>query len=133
MTDDEVKKEKELTKIDILKKDDFIIDWLDALEANNASDKTIRNYLFGMQFHTECTEKTPEELILEAEAEIKAGLLGRERSLKRNLIKFLKSLQKRELAPMTIRTHMTGVKSFYKHNEITLPASLPKTDVGRLP
>jgi hypothetical protein len=36
-------------KIDELRKDDFIIEWLDALEANEASDKTKRNYLLGMQ------------------------------------------------------------------------------------
>jgi integrase len=27
---------------------------------------------------------------------------------------------------MTVRTHMAGVKSFYKNNDISLPASLPK-------
>ena len=113
-------------KIDDLKKDDFIIEWIDALEANDASDNTIRNYLFGMQFYTECTQKTPTELILETEAEIKAGLLGRERSLKKNLIKFLRYLQERELAAMTVRSHMSGVKSFYKHYEISFPAALPK-------
>ena len=113
-------------KIDDLKKDYFIIEWIDALEANDASDNTIRNYLFGMQFYTECTQKTPTELILETEAEIKAGLLGRERSLKKNLIKFLRYLQERELAAMTVRSHMSGVKSFYKHYEISFPAALPK-------
>lgn len=113
-------------KIDELKKDDFIIDWLDTLEANEASDKTIRNYLLGMQAYTDCVKKTPTELILEAEAEIKAGLLGRERNLKRNLVKFLKHLQEKELAPMTVRTHMAGIKSFYKNSDISFPASLPK-------
>jgi integrase len=123
---DVLKKDEELTKIDKLKTDKFIIDWLDALAANDASDKTIRNYLLGMQAYTDCTHKTPTELILETEAEIRAGLLGRERSLKSNLIKFLKQLQDKHLAPITIRTHMAGVKSFYKNSDISFPASLPK-------
>ena len=62
-------------KIDELKKDDFIIEWLDALDANGASDKTKRNYLLGMQSYTDCVQKSPSELILEVEAEIRAGLL----------------------------------------------------------
>jgi hypothetical protein len=99
-------------KVDDLKKDDFIIEWLDVLGANEASDKTKRNYLLGMQAYTDYVQKTPSELILEVEAEIRVGLLGRERSLKRNLIKFLKYLQEKKLAPMTVRTHMAGIKSF---------------------
>jgi hypothetical protein len=123
---DELKEDEEPTKIEILKKDALITDWLDTLQANDASDKTIRNYLLGMQAYTECTGMTPTDLILEAEAEIRAGLLGRERSLKRNLVKFLTHLKDKGLAPMTVRTHMAGVKSFYKNLDISLPASLPK-------
>ena len=113
-------------KIDELMKDEFVIEWLDALTANDASDKTIRNYLAGLQFYTECLQKTPKELILETEAEFKAGLSPREQTLKKKIIKFLNYLQARKLAPMSIRNHMSGVKSFYKHYEIALPASLPK-------
>ena|SRR5665647_1192724 len=90
-------------KVNELKEDTFIIEWLEAL---NATDNTERNYLQGMQFYTEWIKKTPEELILEAEAEIKSGLLGREKSLKKRLVGFRKQLQDKALAPMTVRTHL---------------------------
>jgi hypothetical protein len=45
-----------------------------------------------MQFFTEWTEKTPEELIMEAEAEVKKGLLMRQRNIKIYFIKFRRYL-----------------------------------------
>lgn len=109
-------------KVNELKEDTYIKEWLEAL---NATDNTERNYLQGMQFFTECVKKTPEELILEAEAEVRSRLSGREKSLKKHLVGFRKQLQEKALAPMTVRTHLTGVKSFYKNFDIEIP-SLPK-------
>ena len=63
----------------------------------------------------------------EAEEEIKAGLLMRQRSIKKNLIGFRKSLQDKSLAPMTIRLYMAGLKSFYRAADIELP-SLPRAE-----
>src|SRR5665647_3139251 len=109
-------------KVNELKEDTYIKEWLEAL---NATDNTERNYLQGMQFFTECVKKTPEELILEAEAEIETGVIPRKRKIKQYFIGFRKDLQDKALAPMTVRTHLTGVKSFYKNFDIEIP-SLPK-------
>jgi integrase len=109
-------------KINELREDNFIIFWLDRL---NAAKNTERNYLIGMQFYTEWTGKTPKELILEAEAEIKAGYLEREKSIEKYFIGFRKQLQNKGLASMTVHSHMSGVISFYKSAGI-MPPLLPK-------
>jgi integrase len=109
-------------KIPELKQDDFVNDWLDTL---NPSENTKRNYLFGLQGFTEWAGKTPKELITEAETEIKAGLLMRERSIKRCLVGYRKYLQSLDIAPMTIKTYMSGAKSFYGVFDIEIP-KLPK-------
>jgi len=66
-------------------------------------------------------KKTPDELILEAEQEIKSGLLMRQRHIKIYLISFKKSLQDKGLAPMTVRSYMSGCQSFYRSCDIELP------------
>ncbi|MFZ2497387.1 tyrosine-type recombinase/integrase [Methanosarcina sp.] len=105
-----------------LKKDITIIEWLDTL---NPRPTTERNYLLSMQAFTEWTGKDPEELLIEAEDEIKAGKLMRQRKIKGYLIGFRKHLQDTEHAPNTIKGYMTGVKSFYRLFDIELP-TLPR-------
>ncbi|SET02211.1 Site-specific recombinase XerD [Methanococcoides vulcani] len=100
-----------------LEDDVLICDWVDALEKKN----TIANYLRGMYQYTEYTEKTPLQLIEEAEQEIKQGKLMRERVVKRQLIGFKKTLKDKGLAPLTIKGYLTGVKSFYRFYDIDLP------------
>jgi integrase len=75
---------------------------------------------------TEKTGKTPEQLILEAEAEVRAGELMREWAILTNLTTFREYLENKELATLTIKNRMTGICSFYKSNNIELPV-LPKS------
>jgi integrase len=91
----------------------------------NASDNTKQSYLQAMQAYTDKTGKTPEQLILEAEAEVRAGKLMRERTIFTYLPEFRELLEKKELAPLTIKNRMTGICSFYKYYNIDLPV-LPK-------
>lgn len=91
----------------------------------NASDNTKQSYLQAMQAYTDKTGKTPEQLILEAEAEVRAGRLMRERTIFTYLPEFRELLEKKELAPLTIKNRMTGICSFYKYYNIDLPV-LPK-------
>lgn len=70
---------------------------------------------------------TPEEILLEAENDIQKGVLPRMSKLKRRLIDYKEHLRKQDLAPLTIKTRMTGIYSFYKKNDIVLP-SLPKNE-----
>lgn len=111
-------------KVDELNKNLIIIEWMDTL---NPKPNTRKNYLRAMQDFTEWTKKTPEELINEAEKEIQEGILPRRRKIKVYLIGFRKHLQDRELAPITIKGELTGVKSFYRLFDIDLP-TLPRLD-----
>lgn len=103
-----------------LREDPAIIEWLTII---NARPSTERNYLLGFQWFTEWTGKVPEALLLEAEQEIKDGLLMRQRSIKKYLIGFRKYLQDKGNAPQTIKGYITGVKSFYTAFDIEIPKS----------
>jgi site-specific recombinase XerD len=78
-----------------------------------------------MQDFTEYTEKNPETLLEEAENEIIAGKLMRHRQLKRHLIGFRQHLKDEGKAPLTIKSRLTGVKSFFETNDIEIP-KLPR-------
>ncbi len=65
-------------KVKELKTDKIIKDWLSGIKA---ADDTRKMYLQSMQQFTEFTHKTPLQLIEEAETEIRAGLLMRERNI----------------------------------------------------
>lgn len=77
-----------------------------------------------MQIFTDWVDKTPEELLTEAEAESK--LLMRQRHIKSYLTNFRKYLQDTR-APTTVKGYLTGVKSFYNLYDIDLPP-LPRLD-----
>ena len=83
-----------------LREDPTITEWLTII---NARPNTERNYLLGFQWFTKLTGKEPEALLLEAEQEIKDGLLMRQRSIKKHLIGFRKYLQDKGNAPQTIK------------------------------
>lgn len=102
-----------------LKNDPIVSNWLLSIDAGV---NTERNYLHAIKAFCEFTEKTPDELIMEAEQEVKSGLLMRQRLIKTYLISFKKSLQDKGLAPMTVKSYMNGVQSFYRSCDIELPA-----------
>lgn len=101
-----------------LKEDSYIKEWLKSI---NSKPNTEKNYLLALHFFTDYTNKTPEELITEAEQEIENNILPRKRNVKRYLLEFKDQLQKKELAPLTIRSHISAVKSFYKSFDIEIP------------
>jgi integrase len=110
-------------KVPELKNDLVIIEWFEIL---NPKSNTQRSYLYSMQAFTDWIGKTPNELLTEAEAEIRKGLLLRERNIKRYIIGFRKSLQDQGLAPMSVRSHVNCVQSFYKSFDIEIP-KLPRS------
>ena len=110
-------------KVRDLSNDPLIIEWLDTL---NPSDNTKKIYLQSMQDYTGWVNKSPNELLTEAEDEIKAGLLMRRRKIKGYLIGFRKYLQDQGLSDNTIKTRISGAKSFYKLFDIEIP-SLPRS------
>lgn len=105
-------------KVKELKDDKIIKEWLSAIKA---SENTKQTYLEGMQTFTEWVKKTPEQLLLEAEAEVRAGKLMRERNIKSYFSEYREELEGRELAPLTVKGRMTVISSFYKSNNIDLP------------
>ncbi|KKH99335.1 hypothetical protein EO95_16335 [Methanosarcina sp. 1.H.T.1A.1] len=105
-------------KVCELVNDPLIIDWIDTL---NPAINTKKLYLQAMQNFTDWTGKTPEELLTEAEDEIKSGKLMRQRKIKSYLIGFRKYLQDQKLSDLSVRSKMTGVRSFYKTFDIEIP------------
>jgi integrase len=112
-----------------LKEDKIIKKWL---SGRRATEETRKSYIQSMRDYTEYTKKAPEELLLEAENEIRAGLLMRERNIDSDLLGFREKLEERKLAPLTIRSRMTGVCSFYTHFNIPLP-TLPRSTQNARP
>ncbi len=62
-----------------LKNDSILSNWFLSIDA---SANTQRNYLQAIKAFCEFTEKTPDELIQEAEQEVKYGLLMKQRHIK---------------------------------------------------
>jgi len=111
-------------KINELREDTLIIDWLGNI---NASKNTENSYLLAMQSFTNWVDKKPEELVTEAEEEeSKASLKKRLRSIRKYFIGFRKYLQDKGLAPLTVKTYISGVKSFYRTFDIEIPM-LPRS------
>lgn len=109
--------------VDEYRKIPIVEKWLLRIDAKPT---TIDSYLHSIRLYCDFLNKTPNELIEESKYDVKAGLLMDERRIETHLLRFKKHLQDQGLAPMTIKTRMTGVKSFYKSNYIELPY-LPKT------
>ncbi len=116
-------------KVNELKNDKIIKDWLSGIKA---AYETRRVYLQSMQQFTEFTHNTPLQLIEEAEKEIRAGLLMRERNITSYLREFREHLERKDIAPLTIKSRMTGVCSFYRLYNIQLPV-LPKGTTNARP
>jgi len=120
-------------KLEDLRNDPIVIEWLDSFDRKN----TTEGYLQGLRQFTDFTGKTPEELITEAEEEIKSGLLMRRRSIKKYLISFKKYLHDRNAAEYTIKNRLGGVRSFYSFFDIEIPrmkreSNRPHTKVENL-
>jgi integrase len=107
-----------------LKSDPIIIEWIDTISPKKSTEY---NYIRAMVIYSEYAGKSPNELITEAEKEIKAGLLPRERTVKRNLIGFRKYLQDKKLSPLSVKSYMTRITNFYKAFDIEIP-KIPKSE-----
>lgn len=110
-------------KVTDLKQDPIVIEWL---QTANTKPNTEKAYLQGMQDFTDYTGKDPETILEEAEEDIKAGKLMRQRQIKRDLIGFRKYLQDLGKAPLTVKGRIVGVKSFFETFDIEIP-KLPRT------
>lgn len=105
-----------MQKADLLK--DAKIDmWFTNIESEN----TKSSYLQAMYFYTELTGKTPEELINEAINDQVSGKLMLQRNILNYFEKYIYFLNKKQLAPKTIKSYMGGIRSFYVSKSIEVP------------
>lgn len=109
-------------KVAEIRADTTITEWLSNI---NAADNTRESYITAMKQFCEFTHKKPLQLLEEAEAEIKSGLLMRERKISTYLREFREKLEGKpegkKLAPLTVKNRMNAVCSFYKSFNIQLP------------
>lgn len=105
-------------KVRDLAEDPLIVDWMDTI---NPATNTKKLYLQAMQNFTDWIGKKPDDLLTEAEEEIKSGKLMRQRKIKSYLIGFRKHLQDQQLSDLSVRSRMTGIRSFYKTFDIEIP------------
>ncbi|AKB28854.1 hypothetical protein MSSIT_2135 [Methanosarcina siciliae T4/M] len=108
-------------KVGELETDPAIQEWFASLIPGDATKQV---YLYSMQEYTEHTGLSPIELIEEAEEEIQAGILPRKRKIRAYMLGFKQALIKKRLSDFTIRSRLTGVRSFYKAAYIEIPAQL---------
>ena len=111
-----------------LKEDPIILEWLSSI---NCTKSTEMLYLQSMQSFTEYIGQSPEDILSEAEAEIKAGVLMRRRKIKGYLSGFRRDLQDKNLSDLTVRSRLTGVKSFYKSFDIEIPSIMKENGKAR--
>ena len=100
-----------------LKENKKIKAWLGKKKSAN----TAINYCMAMQYYTELIGKKPEELIEEAENELRNGKLMRERNIQQYFDEFQDDLEDREFADNTIRGYIAAIRSFYKKSHIETP------------
>jgi hypothetical protein len=98
-----------------LKENEIVRDWFQSRKTKLSSQK---NYLLAMRFYTGFTRMSPEQLLDEAEQDEQDRVLMRKRTVKKRLMDFRDYLESRNVAPMTIKTRITGVRSFYKAYDI---------------
>lgn len=109
--------------------DQYIKNWLSGIGAKKT---TREGYIDSMRIYTEFLGKTPEQIILESEEDIRKGRLMREKRIFSELREFREHLERSDIAPMSVKSKLTGVRSFYKFYDIILP-SLPRSAVNARP
>jgi integrase len=87
---------------------------------------TRRSYAYHLLCYLKNFNMTPEELITEAESEMKEGVKMRESKLNQHLIDYKFMMETSQFAPKTIKSRMTAIHSFYKYHDIPLPPKIKR-------
>ncbi len=85
------------------------------------SQSTQSLYTLGLKEYCNLIDKSPEELLDEAEDEEDKGLRMRRRKIETYFLKFKKYLENSKKAPQTIKVYISAVKSFYQTFDIEIP------------
>jgi len=99
-----------------VEEDRWLSDWIDEQRA----ERTKYGYAHAMRKYCLFRDKTPLELLKEAEKDNKLSFL--ERSLKHELVRFKKQLRKEGVSETTIKTYIAALQSFFKFHNVPLPS-----------
>jgi len=91
------------------------------LDTRNLRPRTRDNYKYHLINYCQLINKTPTELIEDAENEENEGIKMRSRKIRRYLKRFHSHYEERGFSPTHIKIGLTMVRSFYNTFEINLP------------
>lgn len=113
-----------LSRYDRLREDPAVDSWLTNVAApRGRSNNTETLYLSSLDRFCRFTKKTPGELIADIEdSETRKEEKNAKQRTRLLVAKFIESLRDRGLSPMTIKSHVAAVRSFYSHSGIAFPA-----------
>jgi integrase len=89
--------------------------------SKNIRESTKKHYLQRLSVYCSFINKTPSEMIEEAEYEEEERLRMRKRKIKEYFLTWLSEFQENEYSINTISSYFTSVKSFYRAFEIEIP------------
>jgi integrase len=107
-------------------KDDPLIK--EYIQNHNIKPNTIIRFTRGITLYSEFLNKTPEQWITEAENEEENRIRMRRRSIKKYLLDFKDYLHERDFSVLTVKTHMTAIRSMYHEQNIEVPKIILKKD-----
>lgn len=94
----------------------------DFLRSRRIRNSTKKEYVQRIKTYSSFLDKTPTELIDEAEEEEEAGIKKRKRKIKKYFYDFVEYLEKdREVSEQTIQLHISTITAFYDEHDITPP------------
>lgn len=109
-------------KIDDLRKEPAVLKWFKRI---NPKPHTETNYLLSIKIFCEWLNKTPTEIIAEADYEAVNIPLMKNRGIEDRLLDFKAFLRSKDLSPKSISSYFGAILSFYKHHHVDIPA-LPR-------
>lgn len=107
-----------------IRNDICVIEFFDMMQFRPATEK---NYVMALVSYTDYMNRSPVDLIDDARQEIRSGRMLSERTIKRHLLGFRKYMIDKGMAPMSIKTRMSLVVSFYKYFDIEVP-KIPRSN-----
>lgn len=89
--------------------------------AKNIRESTKKHYLVRLRYYCSFIDKTPSQMIEEAEDEEEERLRMRKRKIRKYFLSWLEELQTKGYSRNSIGSLFTSVKTFYRFFEIELP------------
>lgn len=106
-------------QISDVREDDCVQDFL---RSRRIRDSTKKEYVQRIKTYSSFLDKTPSQLIDEAEAEEDAGVKKRKRKIKNYFYDFIDYLENdRKNSEQTIQLHISTISAFYDEHDITPP------------